>query len=73
VRGNYRNFSIYLAEIGDELYEFFDVEYTGTNVQADAKKNQEDLCNQRWWKLTDPCQNPLPDANGVWSAMDRLK
>jgi L-rhamnose mutarotase len=28
-RGNYRNFSIFFAEMGDELYEFFHVDYVG--------------------------------------------
>ena len=70
-RGNYRNFSIFFVELGDELYEFFYVEYVGTNAAKDGEKNKADPCNQRWWKLTDPCQNPLPDADGIWSMMDK--
>jgi L-rhamnose mutarotase len=72
VRGNFRNFSIFLVEIGDELFEFFYVEYVGTDSKKDGEMNSADLCNQRWWKLTDPCQNPLPDADDIWSPMDKI-
>jgi L-rhamnose mutarotase len=72
VRGNYHNFSIFFTEIGDELYEFFYVEYVGTDAAKDAEMNNADPFNQRWWKITDACQNPLPDADGVWSMMDKL-
>ena len=72
VRGNYRNFSIFLVEIDDELYEFFYVEYVGTDAAKDGEMNKADPCNQRWWKLTDPCQDPLPDADGIWSMMDKV-
>ncbi len=71
-RGNYRNFSIFLVEIGDELYEFFHVEYVGTDSKKDGEASKADPCNQRWWKLTDPCQNPLPGASGPWLMMDKI-
>ena len=29
---------------------------------ADMKKMAADAETQRWWKETDPCQSPLPDA-----------
>jgi L-rhamnose mutarotase len=70
-RGNYHNFSIFFVEIGDELYEFFYVEYVGTDAAKDGEMNNADPFNQRWWKITDACQNPLPDADGVWSKMDK--
>ncbi len=72
VRGNYRNFSIFLVEIDDELFEFFYVEYVGTDAAKDGETNKADPCNQRWWKQTDPCQNPLPDADGIWSMMNKI-
>ncbi len=71
-RGNYRNFSIFLVELDDEFYEFFYVEYVGTDATKDGEMNKADPCNQRWWKLTDACQNPLPDADGIWSMMDKV-
>jgi L-rhamnose mutarotase len=27
---------------------------------------------ERWVKQTDPCQKPLPDADGIWSAMEEV-
>jgi L-rhamnose mutarotase len=71
-RGNYRNFSVFFVEIGDELYEFFHVEYVGTDAVKDGAMNKADPFNQRWWKITDACQNPLPDADGVWLMMDKV-
>jgi L-rhamnose mutarotase len=73
VRSNYRNFSIYFVEIGDELYELFYFEYVGSDIDADNNLSKEDPCTLRWWKLTDVCQNPLPDAKGgIWAAMDQV-
>lgn len=57
-----QNFSIYEREIDGKLYLFAYLEYTGTNFDADMKKMAADPETQRWWKETDPCQSPLPDA-----------
>jgi L-rhamnose mutarotase len=72
-RGNYRNFSIFFVELDKELFEFFYVEYVGTDSKKDGELNKADPCNQRWWKLTDPCQKPLPGTDGIWSMMDKLQ
>ena len=56
------NFSIYEREINGKLYLFAYLEYTGSNFDADMKKLGADPATQRWWKETDPCQSPLPDA-----------
>ncbi len=71
-RGHYHDFSIFFVELGDELYEFFHVEYVGVDAKKDGQMNKADPFNQRWWKITDACQHPLPDASGVWSAMDKV-
>jgi L-rhamnose mutarotase len=71
-RGNNRNFSIFLAEIGDEIYEFFYTEYCGEDSAADGEMNAADPANQRWWKFTDPCQTPLEGASGPWAAMEKI-
>ena len=65
-----RNFSIHEREINGQLYLFAYLEYTGTNFDADMKKMAADPETQRWWKETDPCQSPLPDAAAkgkIWS------
>lgn len=62
---NIRNYSIYLKD--DYLFGYF--EYVGNNFDEDMAKMAEDSLTQEWWKLTDPCQNPLPTrAQGEWWA-----
>ena len=65
-----QNYSIHEKEIDGRLYLFSYLEYTGTDFAADMKKMAADPETQRWWKETDPCQHPLPDAAAqgkVWS------
>jgi L-rhamnose mutarotase len=57
-----QNFSIHEREIEGKLYLFAYLEYTGTDFAADMKKMADDPETRRWWKETDPCQAPLPDA-----------
>ena len=57
-----QNFSIHEREIEGKLYLFAYLEYTGANFEADMKRMAADPETQRWWKETDPCQAPLPDA-----------
>lgn len=67
---NIRNFSIHECNINGQLYLFAYLEYTGTNFDADMKKMASDPVTQNWWKQTDPCQTPLPEAAAkgkIWS------
>ena len=57
-----QNYSIYLREIDGKLFLFSYLEYTGKNFDADMGKMAADPETRRWWKETDPCQAPLPDA-----------
>jgi len=66
-RKGWRDFSIFLAEIDGEIYEFFYVEEVPSPNPTEDLDNDPTL--KRWLKLTDPCQNPLPDADGTWSKM----
>lgn len=72
---NIRNYSIFLKEVNDSLLLFSYFEYTGSDFDADMKKMAADSATQRWWKETDPCQQPLPDAaskNQIWSSMEEV-
>jgi len=72
---NIRNFSIYEREIEGKMYLFAYLEYTGNNFEADMKKMAADPETQRWWKETDPCQQPLPDAlkaGKIWADTKEL-
>jgi len=67
---NIRNYSIYEREIDGKSYLFSYLEYTGTDFDADMKAMAADPETRRWWKETDPCQAPLPDARKagkIWS------
>jgi L-rhamnose mutarotase len=72
---NIQNYSINLKEIDGKLYLFSFLEYTGNDWEGDMKKMADDPETQRWWKETDPCQAPLPDAAAkgkIWSDMEEV-
>ena len=72
---NIRNYSIYLKEIDDRFYLFSYFEYIGDDFDRDMEKMAADTVTQRWWKETDPCQIPLPEAtaaNQVWTPMEEV-
>ena len=60
-----RNYSI--SVIGYPLFSYF--EYTGNDFDADMKKMADDPVTQRWWAITKPCQERVPEAQpGEWWA-----
>ena len=72
---NIRNYSIYLQYIDGKPYLFSYFEYTGRNFEADMKKMAADSVTQRWWRETDPCQLPLPEAaeaGQIWSEAEEV-
>ncbi len=72
---NIRNFSIYLKKIDDKYYLFSYYDYVGDNYEQDMKKIAADTITQRWWRETDPCQLPLPEAAAagkIWTPMEEV-
>ena len=69
-RSNIRNYSIFLRKLPDgKHYLFSYFEYIGSDFAADMAAMAADPRTQEWWKITDPCQEPLPDrAEGEWWA-----
>lgn len=57
-----QNFSIHEREIDGKIFLFAYLEYTGEDFKADMERMAADPETKRWWKETDPCQSPLPDA-----------
>jgi L-rhamnose mutarotase len=58
---NVRNYSIYLAEVEKGKWYLFSYwEYTGSDFKADMARMAADPKTHEWWKLTDPCQEPVP-------------
>jgi L-rhamnose mutarotase len=70
-----QNYSIYLGELEPgKFYLFSYLEYSGVDFAADMKKMAADPETQRWWKETDPCQQPpstMKDA-GIWMDLQRV-
>lgn len=72
---NIENYSIYLQKIEDKYFLFSYYEYVGDNYEEDMKKIAADTTTQRWWRETDPCQIPLPEAaaqNQIWTTMEEV-
>ncbi len=72
---NIRNYSIYLTQFPDGKYYLFSYfEYVGDDFDADMAKMAEDPTTQKWWKQTDPCQEPLANrAEGeFWKTMEEV-
>ena len=70
-----QNYSIYERQIDGKLYLFSYLEYTGTDFEADMKRMAADPETLRWWKETDPCQIPPPDAaekGKIWADMKEV-
>lgn len=70
-----QNFSIYERDIEGKTYLFAYLEYTGKDFDADMNQLANDPETQRWWKETDPCQSPLPDAlkaGKIWAKTTEL-
>nr|WP_294894522.1 L-rhamnose mutarotase [uncultured Pedobacter sp.] len=72
---NIQNYSIFLQKIEDKYYLFSYFEYVGTDFKSDMDKMAADPNTQRWWKETDPCQQPLPEAASqkqIWTSMEEV-
>ncbi|HEX3427296.1 MAG TPA: L-rhamnose mutarotase [Candidatus Limnocylindrales bacterium] len=62
-RSHIENYTIFRD--GAELFAYF--EYVGDDFAADMAAMAADPETQRWWSLTDPMQEPLPDREaGAW-------
>jgi L-rhamnose mutarotase len=72
---NIQNYSIYLQKIDTGYYLFSYFEYAGADLEEDMKKMAMDSTTRRWWKETDPAQNPLPEARAkkkIWTNMEEV-
>lgn len=55
---NIQNYSIFLKN----GFLFAYMEYVGTDFEKDMERMAEDPMTQKWWKETDPCQEPIEGA-----------
>ena len=62
---NIRNYTIFLRD--GVLFSYY--EYVGADHEGDMARMAADPTTQEWWKLTDPCQEPVDTvAEGEWWA-----
>ncbi len=62
---NIRNYAIFLRD--GVLFSYY--EYAGSDHEADMARMAADTTTREWWKLTDPCQQPVDTAaEGEWWA-----
>ena len=69
-KANVRNYSIHLKD--HTLFGY--LEYHGQDWDADMALVAADPATQRWWALTDPCQEPWPSRlpNEWWASMEQV-
>ena len=69
-KAHVRNFSIFHKD--ELLFGYF--EYDGTDLAADFGRMNAEPIVREWYRLTEPCQSPLPTRkNGEWWAeMDEV-
>ena len=67
---NVRNFSIFIH--GDVLFGYY--QYIGDDHAADQARIAADPATQRWWALTDACQERVPGTpeNQQWALMTEV-
>jgi L-rhamnose mutarotase len=72
---NIRNYSIYLKETEPgKFYLFSYYEYIGADYSHDMAVLAADPEIKAWWKLTDPCQAPVPKRKQgeLWAGMEEV-
>ncbi|MEO5687607.1 MAG: L-rhamnose mutarotase [Burkholderiaceae bacterium] len=71
-QSNLCNYTIFLREPENLLFATW--EYHGADFAADMAAIAADPETQRWWTLTDPCQQPLASraAGQHWAAMEAV-
>lgn len=63
---NIRNYSIFYKD--GRLYSYY--EYIGNDYETDMQRMAADPVTQDWWKLCDPCQQPVESRQeGEWWAV----
>ncbi|MBW2282799.1 MAG: L-rhamnose mutarotase [Deltaproteobacteria bacterium] len=69
-RNGVRNYSIFLKDC--TLFGY--LEFEGDDYEAAMARVADDEATQRWWKLTEPCQQPWPgrSPNEWWADMEEV-
>ncbi|MCB0717542.1 MAG: L-rhamnose mutarotase [Bacteroidetes bacterium] len=74
-RANFRNYSIYLMELGGRKLLISYMEYVGSDLESDQKIIADDpVTRDKWWPITDSHQEVLPGTpvGQQWLPLERL-
>jgi L-rhamnose mutarotase len=74
-KANIRNYNIFAAELGGKRYLFSFFEYHGSDADRDlATLANDPTTRDKWWPLTDACQQRLPGtpAGQQWKSLEQL-
>jgi L-rhamnose mutarotase len=67
-----RNYTIFIRELDDgRPYLFASFEHHGDDYAADMRRMAADPATQAWWRLTDPCQEPI-EPGAWWAEMEEI-
>ena len=68
-----RNYSIFAKRLDDGRdYLFATYEYHGEDFAADQRRMAADPATQRWWKMTEPLQEPVGAEGEWWAPMEEV-
>ncbi|MGB3764806.1 MAG: L-rhamnose mutarotase [Ornithinimicrobium sp.] len=63
------NYSIFMRD--GLLFSYF--EHVGGDYESDVEAVAADPATQRWWQLTDPCQERMAgESKGPWASMQEV-
>ncbi len=67
---NIQNYTIFYRD--GVLYSYY--EYTGTDYDSDMARMSADQVTQDWWKLCNPCQQPVDTASPSewWAPLEEV-
>jgi L-rhamnose mutarotase len=74
-RANIRNYHIFLSEIQEKKYLFSFFEYHGNDMDHDfATIGEDPTTRDKWWPITDGCQERLPGTpkGQQWMGLESL-
>ena len=73
-RAGIHNYNIFLGKVAGQKLLFSYFEFVGSDYAAACAEIAACPHSQRWWQLTDPCQQQLPGTlpEQLWLPLERL-
>ena len=74
-KANIQNYNIFMVELSGRKYLFSYLEYVGDDIEKDfASIGTDATTRDKWWQITDACQNRLPSTpkGEQWKSIEML-